>query len=640
MFARFSPNDKAVLRRIAVTFSAATCLLVLRFLLRIDPEHNLTIFNLRDPLYTENLLLLIGFFLTYLYIGRDVLKNALHDLVHGLIFNENFLMSIATIGAFLIGEYTEAVAVMLFYQVGEFFQSYAVNQSRKSIADLMQIAPDYANILENGKLVQVDPYEIKIHDQIIILAGEKIPLDGVVIEGSSTLDTAALTGESMPVYVEKGDPVISGSVNGSGRLIVEVSKEFEDSTVSRILDLVENATDKKADLEVFSTKFARYYTPVVVLSALALVLIPVLFLGQDFAFWLNKALIFLVVSCPCALVVSIPLVYFCGIGVSSKKGVLVKGSNYLEYLANVKTIIFDKTGTLTRGKFSVQDIIALNGNKEDLLKKAAYAEFYSNHPIAKSVIKEYDQELNPDLIGQAEEIPGKGMKILLDGKRILAGNRKLLAQYQIACPEIKANGTIIYIAEEEQYSGYLLIADKLKDDAVKSLQILREMGISEQIMLTGDREAIAAGTAEQLGINQYLSGLLPDQKFEQLEKLLSEKENENQLIAFVGDGVNDAPALALADVGIAMGGLGSDAAIESADIVLLNDQLSGIIEAIKISKKTLAIAKQNIVLSLFVKIAILILASFGFADLWLAVFGDVGVTILAVFNALRVFRMT
>ncbi len=624
-----SKKEKPLIQRIILTFILSIMLFILIKVLQVDTNQNMTIFNYQ----TDNLWLLITTFLLYLYIGYDIIWTAIRNISHGTIFDENFLMSIATIGAFLIGEYSEGIAVMLFYQIGEFLQRAAVNKSRKSIADLMDIAPEYANIMQDGEMQQVDPYEVSIDDQIIVLPGERIPLDGIVIEGSSSLDTSALTGESLPVDIEKGEEVFSGSINLSAKIIIQVKKEYDDSVVANILELVENATDQKANAEVFATTFARYYTPIVFFAAIALTLIPVLFFQQNFAAWLERSLIFLVVSCPCALVVSIPLTFFGGIGAASKVGVLVKGSNYLEYLAKVNTIVFDKTGTLTYGNFQVTNIVANGMSKEELLQIAAHAEYYSNHPIAKSIIAAYPEKIKPESIGNPIEISGQGIEVNYQGQKILAGNKKLMSENKIDLPIVEEIGSVVYFAKEDKFIGYICIDDLLKENTKKTIQDLKKIGIIQTIMLTGDRQPVAKKIAESVSIDDYYAELLPQDKVEQLQRIIH--ANKKGLVAYVGDGINDAPVLALADVGIAMGGLGSAAAVEAADIVIMQDQLERIVDAIKVGRKTLGIAKQNLIIALSIKTIILILATFGFANLWLAVFGDVGVTIIAVFNALR-----
>ncbi len=626
-----SKSEQRLLLRILISVLIFTILLPFYYSISIDKSLNWTIFNREG----SNYLFLLLFLIAYLIIGYDIIRTAFLNILSGTVFDENFLMSIATIGAFLIGEYPEGIAVMLFYQVGEFFQRYAVNKSRKSIAELMDIAPDYANIIENGELSQVDPYEIGINDEIIILPGERIPLDGTVLTGNSALDTSALTGESMPQDVSPGDQVISGCINLSGKLTVLVSKEFDDSTVAKILELVENASDQKAKSEVFATTFARYYTPIVVFAALGVALLPPLLFSQSLSIWLERALVFLVVSCPCALVVSVPLTFFGGIGAASKSGILVKGSNYLEYLARTTKIIFDKTGTLTEGNFGVSKIYSPKIPEQDLLEIAAYSEYFSNHPIAKSIVDAYGEEINPDLIEDIQEISGHGIRAIIKGQTILAGNSNLMRNHDVDICANHESGTLVHFAVEQEYMGYILLEDQIKADARQAIHDLHQIGISEISMLTGDQEKTAAKISQILGLDDYYSELLPADKVFLLEKNLNDKTAGQELIAYVGDGINDAPVLARADLGIAMGGMGSDAAIEAADVVIMNDQPSRIVKAIRIGRKTLNIVKQNVTFALLVKFSILLLAVFGIANMWLAVFGDVGVTIIAVFNAMR-----
>ena len=629
-----SKSEQRLLLRILISVLIFTILLPFYYSKSIDRSLNWTIFNREG----SNYLFLILFLIAYLIIGYDIIRTAFLNISSGTVFDENFLMSIATIGAFLIGEYPEGIAVMLFYQVGEFSQRYAVNKSRKSIAELMDIAPDYANIIENGELSQVDPYEIGIDDEIIILPGERIPLDGTVLAGNSALDTSALTGESMPQDVGPGDQVISGCINLSGKLTVLVSKEFDDSTVAKILELVENASDQKAKSEVFATTFARYYTPIVVFAALSVALLPPLLFSQSLRIWLERALVFLVVSCPCALVVSVPLTFFGGIGAASKSGILVKGSNYLEYLARTTKIIFDKTGTLTEGNFGVSKIYSPKIPEHDLLEIAAYSEYFSNHPIAKSIVDAYGKEINPDLIEDIQEISGHGIQAIIKGKTVLAGNLNLMRNHDVEILANHESGTLVHFAIDQEYMGYILLEDQIKADAKQAIHDLHQIGISEISMLTGDQEKTAAKISQVLGLDDYHSELLPADKVYQLEKSLNDKTSGQELIAYVGDGINDAPVLARADLGIAMGGMGSDAAIEAADVVIMNDQPSRIVKAIRIGRKTLNIVKQNVTFALLVKFAILLLAVFGIANMWLAVFGDVGVTIIAVFNAMRALK--
>ena len=582
------------------------------------------------------------FFSAFLIIGGDVIWKALRNIARGRIFDENFLMLIATVGAFVLQDYREGVAVMLFYQVGELFQSYAVNRSRKSISELMDIAPEFANVIRGGKPETVDPEEVEVGEIIVVKPGEKIPLDGVVLEGTSFLDTSALTGESVPREVQPESSVLSGCINNTGVLTIEVTKEFEDSTVAKILDLVENASSRKANAENFITKFARYYTPVVVISAVLLAVIPPLFLGMNsldvWSEWVRRALTFLVISCPCALVISIPLGFFGGIGGASKWGVLVKGSNYLEALAKAEVVVFDKTGTLTKGTFQVTEVHP-NGimNEDELLELTAYVEYHSNHPIATSIQTAYGKEIKTERLGLVEEIAGHGIMAQIDGRTVYAGNAKLMESKRIPFEPVHAVGTIVYVAVENQYAGYLLITDEVKEDAKEAIVKLKRLGIKKTVMLTGDRKPVAEQVANELDIDEVYSDLLPADKVEQMERLFSEKSKNGKLV-FVGDGINDAPVLARADIGIAMGALGSDAAIEAADIVIMNDQPSRIATVMGISRKTLNIVIQNISLAFIVKFAALILGAFGMATLWEAVFADVGVAVLAILNAIRALR--
>lgn len=579
------------------------------------------------------------FIISYIIVGGDVVKRAVKNIFKGQIFDENFLMSIATIGAFFIGEYPEGVAVMLFYQVGELFQSYAVGKSRKSIASLMDIRPDYANVKKGDELVKVDPDEVQIGDIIVIKAGEKIPLDGKVIEGSSMIDTSALTGESVPREVEVGSDIPSGCININGVITAEVTKEFGESTVSKILDLVENASSKKSNSEQFITKFARYYTPVVVIIAVFLAIIPPLVIdGATFSDWIYRALAFLVVSCPCALVISIPLSFFGGIGGASKKGVLVKGSNYLEALAETEIVVFDKTGTLTKGVFNVQEIHPEGVSKEELLELTAHAESYSNHPISLSLKRAYSKEINNGRISDVEEISGHGVIATVDGKKVMAGNIKLMKMMDIPYFKGELIGTIVHVAVNNKYIGYIVIADEVKEDSAQAIKELKAANIKQTVMLTGDNKSIGSKVAKELGLDKVYAELLPADKVEKLEELFSQKSKKGKL-AFVGDGINDAPVLARADIGIAMGGLGSDAAIEAADVVIMTDEPSKIATAMKISKKTLKIAHQNIVFAIGIKIIVLILSAFGIATMWAAIFADVGVTIIAVLNAFRALNV-
>lgn len=579
------------------------------------------------------------FIISYIIVGEDVVKRAVKNIFKGQVFDENFLMSIATIGAFFIGEYPEGVAVMLFYQVGELFQSYAVGKSRKSIASLMDIRPDYANVKKGDELVKVDPDEVQIGDIIVIKAGEKIPLDGKVIEGSSMIDTSALTGESVPREVEVGSDILSGCININGVITAEVTKEFEESTVSKILDLVENASSKKSNSEQFITKFARYYTPVVVIIAVFLAIIPPLVIdGATFSDWIYRALAFLVVSCPCALVISIPLSFFGGIGGASKKGVLVKGSNYLEALAETEIVVFDKTGTLTKGVFNVQEIHPEGVSKEELLELTAHAESYSNHPISLSLKRAYSKEIDNGRISDVEEISGHGVIATVDGKKVMVGNIKLMKMMDIPYFKGELIGTIVHVAVNNKYIGYIVIADEVKEDSAQAIKELKAANIKQTVMLTGDNKSIGSKVAKELGLDKVYAELLPADKVEKLEELFSQKSKKGKL-AFVGDGINDAPVLARADIGIAMGGLGSDAAIEAADVVIMTDEPSKIATTMKISKKTLKIAHQNIVFAIGIKIIVLILSAFGITTMWAAIFADVGVTIIAVLNAFRALNV-
>lgn len=555
------------------------------------------------------------FILSYILIGGDIVLEALKNIARGKVFDENFLMSIATLGAFFVGEFPEGVAVMLFYQVGELFQSYAVNKSRKSISSLMNIRPDYANLIKGDELVIVDPDEVKIGDVIVVKAGEKIPLDGNVIKGTSMVDTSALTGESIPREVEVGDAILSGCININGVITVEVTKEFGESTVSKVLDLVENASSKKSNSEKFITKFARYYTPIVVIVAVLLAIIPPIILeGATFSDWIYRALSFLVVSCPCALVISIPLSFFGGVGGASRKGILVKGSNYLEVLAKTEIIVFDKTGTLTKGVFNVQEINPIDFCKEELLELTAYAESYSNHPISQSLKRSYGKEIDQRVITDVEEISGHGVIATVHHKKIMAGNSKLMKKYDISYKENDLIGTVVHVAIDHKYAGYLVIADEIKVDSKEAINSLKYAGIKETVMLTGDVKEVAQKVANELGIDKVYYELLPGDKVDQLEKILTLKSQKGKM-AFVGDGINDAPVLARADIGIAMGGLGSDAAIEAADIVIMTDEPSKIVTAIKISKKTLSIANQNTYFAIGIKVLVLILSALGFANM-------------------------
>lgn len=579
------------------------------------------------------------FVISYIIAGGDIVKRAVTNILRGKVFDENFLMSVATIGAFLIGEYPEGIAVMLFYQVGELFQSYAVDKSRRSIAEAMDIRPDYANVKKNDEVIKVDPDEVQIGDIIVIKPGERVPLDGKVIEGNSMVDTSALTGESVPREVEVGHEILSGCININGVITAEVTKEYGESTVSKILDLVENASSKKSQSEQFITKFARYYTPIVVIIAVFLAIIPPLVIdGATFSDWIYRALTFLVVSCPCALVVSIPLSFFGGIGGASRKGILVKGSNYLEALAEAEIIVFDKTGTLTKGVFNVQEVHPEGVSKEELLELTAYAESYSNHPISNSLKQAYGKEIDNGRISDVEEVSGHGVIATVDGKKVSAGNIKLMKKLNIPCYEGEVVGTVVHVGIDDKYAGYIVIADEAKEDSARAIMELKEAKIKQTVMLTGDTKNVASKVAKQLGLDKVYSELLPGDKVEKVEDLLAQKSAKGKL-AFVGDGINDAPVLARADIGIAMGGLGSDAAIEAADIVIMTDEPSKIATAIKVSKKTLRIAHQNTVFSIGIKIIVLILSAFGIATMWAAIFADVGVTIIAVLNAFRALNV-
>lgn len=588
-----------------------------------------------DVRYIEIALYLASFLL----VGGDVVLRAVKNILRGQVFDENFLMSIATIGAFFIGEFPEGVAVMLFYQVGELFQSYAVNKSRKSIASLMNIRPDYANVKRGEELSKVDPDEVQIGEIIVIKAGERIPLDSKVLVGSSMVDTSALTGESVPREVEAGDEILSGCININGLITAEVTKEYGESTVSKILDLVENASSKKSNSEQFITKFARYYTPIVVIVALILAVLPPLIInGATFSDWVYRALTFLVVSCPCALVISIPLSFFGGIGGASRSGILIKGSNYLEALAQTEIVVFDKTGTLTKGVFNVQDVNPVGLSSEDLLEITAYAESYSNHPISLSLKRAYGKEIDNNRISDIEEISGHGVVAFVDGKKVMAGNSKLMKKMNIPCNAGEYVGTVVHVAVDDAYVGNIIIADEIKPDSSQAIKNLKSAGIGQTVMLTGDANAVATKVAKELSLDKVYSELLPADKVDRLEELFTQISEKGKL-AFVGDGINDAPVLARADIGIAMGGLGSDAAIEAADIVIMTDEPSKITTAIKIAKKTLIIAHQNIVFSIGVKVLVLILSAFGFASMWAAVFADVGVTVIAVLNSFRALKV-
>ena len=597
-------------------------LFLIAFLLRID---NKVINN-------------ILFIISYIIVGKEILEKAFKNITRGKVFDENFLMTVATLGAFLIGEYPEAVAVMLFYQIGELFQSYAVDKSRKSVAALMDIRPDYANLLKEEKEVKVNPEKVNIGDVIIIKPGEKIPIDGVVIEGNTSLNTFALTGETVPREVGKKDEVLSGSINNEGLIKVKTTKKFSDSTVSKILDLVENASSKKSNSENFISKFAKYYTPIVVVIALTLCIFPPIILNQKFTTWIYRGLSFLVVSCPCALVVSIPLSFFGGIGASSKIGVLIKGSNYLESLSKTETIICDKTGTLTEGVFEVQKIEPVDISEKELLKYAAFCVHFSNHPISMSLKKAYGKKIDSSKVTNTKEISGKGVIATIDNKEIIVGNEKILKDENIKYVKSEEVGTIIYIAIDKKFAGTIVISDKIKKDAKKAIKLFRKNNVKKIVMLTGDKENISKEVFDELKLDDYKAELLPQDKVEIVEQIIKEK-TESKQVAFIGDGINDAPVLALSDIGIAMGGAGSDAAIEAADIVIMTDEPSKLADAMKISKKTMKIVKENIIFAITVKIVVLLLSALGLATMWAAVFADVGVSVIAILNALRILRV-
>lgn len=584
-------------------------------------------------------LVFLIYLVPYLVIGYDIVYKAVRNISHGQVFDENFLMMVATFGAFGVKEYSEAVAVMLFYQVGELFQNYAVGKSRQSISDMMNICPEYANIEEDGALTQVDPDDVEVGTIIVVKPGERIPLDGIVTEGTSMIDTAALTGESVPRRATVGDEIISGCVNGSSTIKVKVTKAFEDSTVARILELVENASSKKAKVENFITRFAKYYTPVVTIGAVILAILPPLILGGGWADWIQRACIFLVISCPCALVISVPLGFFGGIGASSKIGILVKGSNYLEAVAEMTTIVFDKTGTLTKGEFKVSEVqpSADKNNtigKEELLEIAAYGEGYSNHPIANSIREAYGKTLSMERVTDTEEIAGHGIHTFIDGREVYLGNAKLMDAQNIAYTENKTAGTVVYVACNNVFAGSIVISDTVKEGSKDAIRDMKQVGVKKTVMLTGDRQAAADAVAAELGIDEVHAELLPADKVGQVEKLLG-AQNEKERLAFVGDGINDAPVLTRADIGIAMGSMGSDAAIEAADIVLMDDDIRKIASLVKIARKTLGIVKQNIVFALAVKALVLLLGALGMANMWEAVFADVGVSVIAILNSMR-----
>lgn len=587
------------------------------------------------------------YLIPYLVIGWDILWKAVRNIRNGQVFDENFLMTIATFGAFGVQEYAEAVAVMLFYQIGEWFQSYAVNRSRTSITELMDICPEYANIEKDGELTQVDPYEVTIGTIITVKPGERIPLDGIVVEGHSMVDTSALTGESVPRKAEEGTEIISGCINGNGILRVRVTKEFEDSTVTKILELVENASSKKAKVENFITRFAKYYTPVVVIAAAVLAVFPPILIGGEWSEWIQRACIFLVISCPCALVISVPLSFFGGIGAASKAGVLVKGSNYLEAMADVETVVFDKTGTLTKGEFKVAKIWP-EEKKERILKLAALAESYSDHPIAQSVREAYAEKKQGEISGKVcdiKEISGCGICAVYEGKELLAGNERLMREYGIDFEAYEGIGTVVYVALDGMFEGTIVISDSVKDQAKETLKLLKSSGVRKTVMLTGDKKETAYAVAEELGIDEVYAELMPGDKVEQVERLIADlkrggsKEEKRPKLAFVGDGINDAPVLGRADVGIAMGSMGSDAAIEAADIVLMDDDTSKIAKITAIARKTIRIVRQNIIFALAVKVLVLLLGAFGMANMWEAVFADVGVAVIAILNAMRALKL-
>ena len=582
------------------------------------------------------------FMIPYLIVGWDIIYRAVRNISHGQVFDENFLMCIATFGALGVKEFSEAVAVMLFYQIGELFQSYAVNRSRQSISAMMDICPEYANIEEDGKLKQVDPDDVEIGTEIVIKAGERVPLDGVVVSGTSFVDTSALTGESVPREVTEGSEIISGCVNGSGLLKVRTTKEFDDSTVAKILELVENASSKKAHVENFITKFAKYYTPIVVCAAVVLAFLPPIILGGGFAEWIQRACIFLVISCPCALVISVPLGFFGGIGAASKQGVLVKGSNYLEALSEMKTIVFDKTGTLTKGEFVVSEVIPNGWEKEGLLEVAALAEGYSDHPISAALKKAYEEaelgELSMDRVEQAEEIAGHGIKAKIDGRVVYAGNAKLMEEKGVEYEPCTVPGTVVYLAAEKEFLGTIVISDTVKPEAKRAIAQLKQSGVKKTVMLTGDRKDVGEAVAESLGIDEVYTDLLPGDKVDKVEALLGEL-GEKEKLGFVGDGINDAPVLSRADIGIAMGSMGSDAAIEAADVVLMDDNILKISSIMRIAGKTLQIVHQNIVFALGVKVLVLILGALGMANMWEAVFADVGVSVIAILNSMRTLKV-
>jgi len=617
-------KQKKMLARILITFAGFVVLMVLGHIKILEGLPGLFILALYVALYG--------------LIGYDIVLKALRGIRNGQVFDENFLMTVATLGAFVVQEYSEAVAVMLFYQVGELFQSYAVGKSRQSISDMMDICPEYANVEEDGTLTQVDPDDVEIGTVIVVKPGERIPLDGVVVEGSSLVDTAALTGESVPRRAEVGDDIISGCVNGSGTLKVRVTKAFEDSTVSRILELVENASSKKARVENFITRFAKYYTPIVTIAAVILAIVPPLLLGGGFVEWIKRACNFLVISCPCALVISVPLGFFGGIGAASRIGVLVKGSNYLEAVAEMSTIVFDKTGTLTKGEFKVSEIRP-NGQlgESELLELAAHGEGYSTHPIAQSIKEAYGKTVDMERVTDTEEVAGHGIHTFIDGREVYLGNAKLMKRQGIAFGENSHSGTVVYVSCDGKSVGSIVISDSIKEGAKEAIHDMKLVGVKKCVMLTGDRREAAESVAAELGLDEVYSELLPGDKVSQVERLLSEKA-EKEHVAFVGDGINDAPVLMRADIGFAMGSMGSDAAIEAADVVLMDDDVRKIASVVRIARKTMRIVKENIVFALGVKALVLILSVFGFATMWEAVFADVGVAVLAILNSMRTLR--
>ena len=618
-------KQKKMLVRIIVTFVI--------FAVLFAAEHTGNLERLEG-----SVLLFLIYLVPYLIIGYDIVWKAIRNISHGQVFDENFLMMIATFGALGVREYSEAVAVMLFYQIGELFQGYAVGKSRQSIAAMMDICPEYANIEEDGELKQVDPDDVEIGTIIVIKPGERIPLDGVVVEGESLIDTAALTGESVPRKAAVGDEIISGCVNGNGTLKVRTTKEFDDSTVSKILELVENASSKKAHVENFITRFAKYYTPVVTIAAVILAIVPPLVLGGGWSDWIQRACIFLVISCPCALVISVPLGFFGGIGAASKLGVLVKGSNYLEALAQMDTMVFDKTGTLTKGEFKVTEILPSEGfTKETLLNLAALGEGYSTHPIAASIREAYGQPLDMNRVNDAKEVAGHGIQVQIDGQEVFIGNEKLMRAQNITPAACESIGTVIYVTCEGKYAGAIVISDTIKDGAKEAIRGMKAVGVKKCVMLTGDRKEAAELVAKELDIDEVHAELLPQDKVSQVEALLS-KETEKERLAFVGDGINDAPVLSRADIGIAMGSMGSDAAIEAADVVLMDDDIRKIASVVRISRKTLTIVHQNIVFALAVKALVLILGALGMANMWEAVFADVGVSVIAILNSMRALK--